>query len=344
MNEKTLPETLREAVVFFSDEETCHNFLMQMRWPDGKPVCPHCGSQDVGKLVVSTREVAGRTLRSGKVVAPKTLTRRLWNCKGLDCKKQFSVRVGSLFEDSPLGLDKWLPAFWLIVNAKNGTSSHELARALGVTQKSAWFMGHRIRTAMKEGGFETMSGGIEADETFIGAKARNMHKHIRAAKIKGTGGSGKTAVMGLLERKVRDACSRVKVQVTKSTTKSALQGNVRKYVLKGSEIHTDALSSYRGLSDDYTHKVVDHAVAYVQNGVHTNGLENFWSLLKRTIKGTYVCPREFHLFRYLDEQTFRFNEREHTDRERFTLAVSSVANRRLTYRNLTGGTNPSEDV
>ncbi len=313
MTATNLPETLLEAVQFYSDPENCHEFLCRKRWPYGKPICPHCGSDKIGKLV---------------------LPRRIWNCKG--CKKQFSVKVGTIFEDSPIGLNKWLPAIWMIVNAKNGISSCELSRALGITQKSAWFMAHRIRLALHEGSFEKMSGHVEADETFIGAKARNMHWGKRQAKVKAPGAGHMTPVMGLLERGKKGNHSRVKLHVLKGTKKKELHRHIHENVNPGTEIHTDALPSYRGLNDDYIHKFVDHAETYVKDNVHTNGLENFWSLLKRTVKGTYVCPRPFHLFRYLDEQAFRFNERKVDDSDRFHDVIGNVSGRRIMYKQLIG--------
>jgi transposase-like protein len=334
MNENDLPETLQGAILYFANEENCHNLMVSMRWGNGLVTCPHCTSTVVGKLVVSQRMTKDRTLKNGKFVKGELLTRRLWNCSL--CKKQFTLKTGTIFEDSPLGLDKWLTGLWLIVNAKNGVSSYEIAKAIGITQKSAWFLAQRIRLALHEGHFEKMSGTVESDESYIGAKARNMHKDKRLEKVKGTGPIAMTAVQGLLERGTRDSVSRVKLKVVKTTKKAEIQGNVREYVLKGSEVHTDALKSYQGLQDDFVHKVVDHAVCYVKDNVHTNGLENFWSLLKRTIKGTYVCPRPFHLFRYLDEQAFRFNERKDNDQQRFLTAAKSVKGRRLTYRTLIG--------
>jgi hypothetical protein len=223
---------------------------------------------------------------------------------------------------------------WLVVSAKNGISSWELHRALGITQKSAWFLAHRIRFAFQNGSLEKMSGRVEADETFIGAKARNMHKGKR--KVKGTGPIAMTAVQGLLERTTAKRESRVIVKVVETRKKVELQSNVREYVLKGSEVMTDALLSYQGLQDEYTHQVIGHAVSYANGHVHTNGLENFWSLLKRSIKGTYVNVEPFHLFRYLDEQAFRFNERKGTDSERFVRALQAVGGKRLTYKCLTG--------
>jgi transposase-like protein len=326
MNENDIPKTQLEAINFFSDSARCHDFMVEMRW-HGRPVCAHCASKNIGKLVVSNRTVKDKDGNQ------KTLTRRVWNCK--DCKKQFTVKVGTIFEDSALGLEKWLPCVWLIVNAKNGISSCEIARTLGVTQRTAWFMAHRIRAAIHDGSFEKLSGGVEADETFIGAKARNMHKDKRAEKVKGTGGMSMTPVMGLLERNVRKQSSRVVLKVLNTRRKSELQRHVRNHVTEGSTVLTDALKSYNGLNDKYAHEVIDHAVAYANGHIHTNGLENFWSLLKRTIKGTYVHCEAFHLFRYLDEQAYRFNERSKDDAGRFIGAMSGIFNRRLTYEALT---------
>jgi transposase-like protein len=245
--------------------------------------------------------------------------------------KQFSVKVGTIFEDSPLGLDKWLVAGWLLANSKNGISSHEMARHLGVTQKTSWFMMHRLRRAMQTGTFEKLSGEVEADETFIGGKARNMHKKKREEKIQGRGASGKVAVMGLLERH-----GEVRTKVVPDTKKRTLQVEVRENVEPGSELYTDALKSYQGLDPEYVHQVIDHAEKYVEGKIHTNGLENFWSLLKRCFHGTYVSVEPFHLFRYLDEEAFRFNERDGQDADRFRKALWSVAGQRLTYSELTG--------
>jgi transposase-like protein len=308
------PQTLQEAVIYFSIPENCLNYLVGRRpeWANGV-VCPVCGSTSVGFLKNQLR----------------------WQCSVRHPRRQFSVKVGTIFEDSPLGLDKWLPAMWLILNCKNGISSCEIARALGVTQKTAWFMLHRIRLAQqgKDGG--KLGGEVEADETFIGGRARNMHAAQRAAKITGTGGKDKTAVMGILERGKKGKSSRVRTSIVPNRKKSALQAEVRQHVEAGSALYTDALKSYEGL-DEFEHQVVDHAVEYVNGQVHTNGMENFWSLLKRGLRGTYVSVEPFHLFRYLDEQAFRFNNRDMTDGERFDLGVCEIVGKRLTYAELTG--------
>jgi transposase-like protein len=303
------PKTLQQAIVYFSDPQRAFDYAVSLRWPDGKVRCPRCNS-DQNYFIK---------------------TRRIWLCRG--CNKQFTIKVGTIFEDSPLPLDKWMMAFWMLVNCKNGISSMEVHRALGITQKSAWFMLQRLRLAMQDDFFGSKLGGeVEVDETFIGGKARNMHLSERKRRITGTGTKDKTAVMGILERG-----GKVRTSVVPSRKKQVLQNEVRKHVAAGTALYSDALLSYEGLATDYAHKVVDHAVQYVDGRVHTNGLENFWSLLKRGISGPYVSVEPFHLFRYLDEQTFRYNNRENLDDTgRFTLAMRQVFGKRLTYSQLTG--------
>ena len=303
---RQLPKTLIEAIRYFSDPDVCVEFVAWLRWPNG-PVCPRCGGTEHSYLT----------------------TRRLWKCKS--CKRQFSVKVGSIFEDSAIPLDKWLAAMWMIANSKNGVSSHEMGRALGVTQKSAWFLLHRIRLAMQTGTFAKLDGEIEVDETFIGGKARNMHKRTRARKITGTGGKDKTIVAGVLQRG-----GEVRAVVVPDTRRATLQGGVRQNVEKGSAVYSDALHAYAGLAGEYDHQVVDHAERYVDGQVHVNGVENFWSLLKRGLHGTYVSVQPWHLFRYIDERVFTYNERELTDLERFLEVLGTAAGRRLTYAGLTG--------
>ena len=307
------PTTLIDAIRFFSDPDTCLDLMVAIRWPDGI-TCPTCGSTEVGFL----------------------RTRRLWKCKNRHPKQQFSAKIGTIFEDSPIGLDKWFTAMWLVANCKNGISSYEIARDLNITQKTAWFMDHRIRRAMETGSFEKMKGEVEADETFIGGLARYMHKDRRAAAITGTGGAGKVAVMGLLERHGKDATSRVRTKVLQNVQRTTLHGNIRESVEAGSEMFTDAWVGYTGIDPEYAHNVIDHAEKYAEGRVHVNGIENFWSLLKRGIKGTYVSVEPFHLFRYLDEQVFRFNNRKMTDGSRFVRALSGATGRRVTYKELTG--------
>ena len=310
------PKSLQEAIVYFSNPDNCIDYLAARRWPTGV-TCPICGSESVSAF------------------NPK---RRTWKCAKHHSKREFSVKVGSLAEDSAIGLDKWLTALWLITNCKNGISSCELARDLDVTQKTAWFMLHRIRLAMQDENFGKLGGHVEVDETFIGGKARNMHLDVKKRRITGTGGRDKTAVMGILERG-----GYVRAQVVPSRKKGVLQAEVKKHVEAGAALYTDFLLSYDGLASDYAHKVVDHAERYVDGQVHTNGLENFWSLFKRGIAGTYVSVEPFHLFRYLDEQVFRYNNRatketHMTDADRFNMAVPKIFGKRLTFASLTGKT------
>jgi transposase-like protein len=306
MSTEQLPSTLVEAIRYFSDLDVCTEFVAKLRWPVS-PVCPRCGSVEHSYLT----------------------TRRLWKCKG--CKKQFSVKLGTIFEDSALGLDKWLPAVWLIANSKNGISSHELGRALGVTQKSAWFMLHRIRLAMQTGSFNKLDGEIEVDESFIGGKARNMHKDVRERKITGTGVKDKTAVLGIRQRG-----GEVRAGVVPNIRRNTLQPAVRKNVEPGAHVYTDIMKAYTGLDGMYEHKTVDHAERYVDGRAHVNGLENFWSLLKRGLHGTYVSVEPFHLFRYLHERLLAYNLRELDDFGRFKAVLRRAAGRRLTYAELTG--------
>jgi len=302
------PKTLMEAVRYFSDAKVCFEQMLKAKWPDGKIACPKCGCDRVGVIT----------------------SRSMLQCKSVECRKQFSVKVGTIFEDSPLGLDKWFVAVWCIANAKNGISSYEVARALGVTQKTAWFMMHRVRMAMKTRSFKKLAGEVEVDETFIGGKARNMHKGQREKKIRGRGSVGKAIVQGLLERggEIRTKC-------IANTDDWTLTQNVRDNVESWSKVYTDALPSYYGLSLGYFHKWVDHLTKYVNGRVHTNGLENFWSLLKRSLKGTYVSVAPFHLSRYLDEQTFRYNQRKTDDAGRFSSVLAATPGKRLTWRVLT---------
>jgi transposase-like protein len=312
-DEITFPETLQGAVKYFADEERAFEYMKSVRWPSGKVTCPRCGCEDVS--FVSTR--------------------KLWTCKKCVTKKQFTIRVGTILEDSAIPYDKWICAFWMIANAKNGISSYEIHRALGVTQKTGWFMLQRIRLAMQSGTIEKLKGEVEADETYIGGKARSMNAKQRGrgrGRI-GTGGMGKAIVMGLLERK-----GKVKVKHIPNAKRGTVQYEIRENVTPGSSVFTDALRSYNGLNSDYIHQAIDHAKEYVRGNVHTNGLENFWCLLKRCFKGTYVSVEPFHLFRYLDEQAFRFNEREDTDRGRFVKVISNIIGKRLTYSDLIGKT------
>jgi len=302
------PETLLEAVSYFSNPENAFQFFKEIRWPNGAR-CPRCGSDKVTFLENA----------------------RVWKCRTPHAKQKFSAKVGTIFEDSPIGLEKWLPAMWMTSNCKNGISSYELHRALGVTQKTAWFMLQRIRFAIQQG-IGKLGGVVEADETYIGAKARYMHKNRRTGV--GDAGIAKTPVQGILERGKGDKLSRVILNVVKTTRRPELCGNVREHVKAGSTVCTDALMSYDDLEKDYDRQIIDHLECYARGEVHTNGLENFWSLLKRALKGTYVNVEPFHLFRYCDEQAFRFNERKDSDQGRFIKALSGVVGKSLKYAKL----------
>ena len=309
--------TLMQAVKYFADLNVAHDYFAKMRWPDG-PICPHCGSKDVSY--------------SAKY--------RRFECKHRHDRRQFTVKTGTVMEDSPLGLDKWASAFWLEVNAKNSISSYEIHRALGITQKSAWFMLHRIRLAIKSKSFDKIGGNgqiVEADETSIGGLAINMYKAKRKARITGRGNVGKAIVMGLLERKGRKApISQINTYVLPNIQRDTMRDIIHSEVAAGTEMHTDAYQVYRTLGPDFVHKFIDHAETYVRDNVHTNGLENFWSLFKRCIKGTHISVDPFHLTAYLDSETFRFNYRDLKDGERFRLALKGMSGKRLTYKALIG--------
>lgn len=308
------PHTLQEAIVYFSDSERAFVYAVNLRWPDRKVMCPRCGH--FNHYFIKTR--------------------RLWLCKG--CKRQFTVKVGTIFEDSAIGLDKWMTAVWMLVNCKNGISSHELARSLGVTQKSAWFMLHRIRRALKEQSFGKKIGSgpgseLEVDETFVGGKSINMHKGRRLRYEQMGGHHGKAVVHGILDRDLRQ----IRAQVVPNVKRETLQNQVLSNVRYGSTVYSDDAVGYDRLNYRFVHEVVNHAETYVKGRVHTNGLENFWSLLKRGLRGTYVAVEPFHLDRYVDEQVFRFNNRKDmSDADRFALAMSQIARKRLTYEELTG--------
>jgi transposase-like protein len=318
------PTTLQQAIQHYSDEQVCIDAVACMRWPNG-PECPACGHKEHYYLK----------------------TQRRWKCK--ECYKQFTVKLGTVFEDSPIALTKWLPALWMLCNCKNGISSYELSRGLGVSQKAAWFMLQRLRLALQDGSIVKLGGPrreIEADETFVGGKARNMHASRRAqfriareSSMTGDAGTvNKAVVWGVLDRKLR----KVRATVVPKINREALQTAVLEQVEKGSKIYTDEAGVYRSLPKDYKHKFINHLERYVHGRVHTNGLENFWSLLKRGLNGTYVAVEPFHLFRYVDEQVWRYNNRKDahgnklTDSDRFQLALSQIAGKRLTFAEVTG--------
>jgi transposase-like protein len=328
---ETGPRTLQQAIQHFSSYENCKEFMVALRWRDGKVKCPRCGSDHVAYLEKA----------------------RVWKCYGKHDHPKFSLKTGTIFEDSPLGLDKWLPAVWEIVNCRNGISSWELHRALGVTQKTAWFMLQRIRLAMQDNFSGGMLGGeVEIDESFIGGKARNMHKDRKVRAMQGKRGGpdsgNKTIVLGILERGGIGSPKRVRTSVIADRKKVTIQPEVMAHVQKGTMVHSDEHGDSWRMDDRYFHEIVSHLDTYVRGNVHTNTMENFWSLLKRGIGGTYVSVEPYHLFRYVDEQAFRYNNRKNVDGslmndcDRFKVAMSQIVGKRLTYAELTGKEGPTQ--
>jgi len=304
-----VPDTMIAAVRQFADPQVAHDFFVEKRWPNGV-ACPRqgCGSADVTYLAKYRR----------------------WNCK--ECRRQFTAKVGTIFEDSPIGLDKWLPAFWLIASNRNGISSHELGRALKVTQKTAWFMLHRIREALASDATDPFSGTVEADETYIGGKWENKPKSYRKARVsKVAARMSKTPVFGMVERG-----GRVRAWKVPDVTAKTLLPKLRDSIDQDATLYTDAAHVYTHVNEYFlTHSSVNHSIEeYVRGNVHTNNIECFWSVLKRTIGGTYTHVNQRHLDRYLAEQIFRFDERKNTDGPRFERATKGADGKRLTYKRL----------
>jgi transposase-like protein len=331
------PKTLQQAVVYFANPDNCVTYLVERRWPDGVVKCPNCGRADAAYVPA----------------------RRVWQCKTRHPQSQFSIKVGTIFEDSALSLDKWLMAMWMVANCKNGVSSWEIHRTLGITQKSAWHMLHRIRMALGESLDSKMGsegGPIEIDETYVGGNPRNKHirERMKGAKtIKNEQGqmvsnpnhvelrgrsTQKVPVMGMIDREAR----RVRATVIPTVERKVLQEMILENVSSGSTVYTDGLREYMSLGAmGFVHDTVDHVREYVRGEIHTNGIENFWSCLKRGLRGTYIAVEPFHLDRYVGEQVFRYNNRATkdnplTDSDRFALAVTQIIGKRLTYAELTG--------
>jgi transposase-like protein len=326
------PKTLQQAILYFADPDRCIAYLASSRWPDGVVVCPTCGRKDVSYVA----------------------KRRVWQCKTRHPKAQFSIKVGTIFEDSPIPLSKWLAAMWLMANCKNGISSWEIHRALKVTQKTAWFMLHRVRVSMKDErdhkfGF---GGPVESDETYIGPDPKRMHRKrrldVKNRPGKGSRGEikvGKTAVHGVLDRYYRQVRTTVLSDVKRETLQNIILDNVTPFA----KVYTDEAVQYDKLDKTFIHKTVNHMQEYVKGQIHTQGLDNYWSLLKRTLKGTYIAVEPFHLDRYCDEQGFRYNNRATKDNplddgDRFMLLVTQILGRRLTYKELTGKAVTEDDA
>lgn len=316
--ETNTPETMQEAIKYFAEYANAHRFMVSIRWADGVVKCPTCGGCRV-------RYIA---------------TRRQWECREKHPQNRFSLKTGTIMEQSPLPLEKWLAAYWYEVNCKNSVSSWEIHRELGVTQKTGWFMLHRIRFALKQKSFEKMGRNgipVESDETFIGGRSENMHKHVRARKIKGRGQVGKTIVMGLLERGRGKKHSTVRTEVLpKHPSQTDMHSIIHRNVEPGAHLITDSHAAYQQMYGDFEHHFVDHAEKYAEGIVHTNGLENFWSLFKRCIKGTHVSIDPQHLAAYLDSEAFRFNARKTDNANRFRMIATQAHGKRLTYKALIG--------
>jgi transposase-like protein len=319
------PVTLLEAVTYFSDRKRAHDYFVAVRWPNGV-ACPRmgCGSADVRSI---ERTVKARSRKR----AGQTWTEYLWFCN--DCKKQFTAKVGTLFEDSPIGLEKWLPAIWLLSADRNGISSYEIARALKVTQKTAWFILHRVRTAMMPENPEPLSGTVEADETFVGGKLK-FSKEARRRARRGEPWDpnfNKTTVLGAVQRG-----GKARAWVVPDLKKNTMLPKVRDAIKPDATLFTDGSGILYLIGKTFAnHDWVNHSLEYVRGNVHTNNIEGFWSVLRRTLGGTYIHVNPRHLDRYLGEQIFRFNERENKDGPRFSEALKGVDSKRLTYKALT---------
>lgn len=315
-----IPKTLMEAIRYYSDEQVCIDTVTEMRWPEGKPVCPKCGTAE------------------GERKHYWLANQKRWKCYA--CRKQFSVKVDSVFEDSPLGLDKWLIALWMLCNCKNGVSSHEISRELGIAQQHAWHLLHRLRVALGQGIEEKMDGDgpFEVDETFVGPNPQKMHRDRREARYKADCARPKIPVMGMLDREIRQ----VRAKVIPNVKRETLQNEILAQIEMGRTVYTDSATGYdRLLLQGYMHQMVNHVQEYVRGEVHTQGIENFWSLLKRGLRGTYIAVEPFHLDRYIGEQVFRYNNRATKDTplnnaDRFALALSRIGGKRLTWNELTG--------
>ncbi len=306
-------KNLAELTTYFPDDQSCREYLELMRW-NGKPVCPHCSNEEVYKFT------------DGKS----------YKCKA--CRKKFTVTVGTIFEDTHVGLRKWFIAIYIFTSHKKGISSVQLGKDVGITQKSAWHLLHRIRYAFGTAEPTILEGEVEVDETYIGGKAKNMHKKERAKKIQGRGAAGKTAVLGLVERN-----GRVYAKPVESTDTKTLQGIVRERVEEGSQIFTDEFPAYRGLEGDYTHDTINHSVGnYVDGNIHTNTIESHWSLLKRGIYGIYHQVSTQHLHRYCTEFGYRYNSRKSTEVDRFDSALT-FCDGRLMYKTLIGKDSEPKD-
>jgi transposase-like protein len=296
------------------DDGACRLYLESVRWTSGTPTCPHCGTVDDKAMQLKIKGVF----------------RGMYKCRS--CRERFTVTVGTMFEGSHIPLRKWFIAIYIFSSHKKGISSHQLASDLGVTQKTAWFMLGRIRNAFKLKTDTTMSGTVQADETYVGGKNKIRHKDKKVENSQGRSVKNKTPVFGVVE-----ADGMVHTTVVCDTKASTLKPLIEKMVEDGSIVVTDEWSAYYGLSNNYDHKVINHkANEYCKDGFHTNGIENFWSLLKRGIYGIYHQVSAKHLHRYCDEFSYRYNSRKITTGERFTFSLVNATTSKLTYKELIG--------
>lgn len=298
-------KNLAELTSYFKTDQSCREYLEEMRW-HGKPVCPHCNHDESYKFADG----------------------RYYKCKA--CRQKFTVTIGTIFEDTKIGLRKWFIAIYIFSSHKKGISSCQLAKDVGVTQKSAWHMLHRIRFAFGINEPDMLTDEVEVDETYIGGKAKNMHKSVREKKIKGRGASGKTPVLGLVERN-----GRVIAKPVPNTEADTLLPIVRERVALGSSIFTDEFPAYNKLDKDYAHASVNHSAGvYVDGNIHTNTIDGYWSLLKRGIFGIYHQVSSKHLHRYCAEFDYRYNTRRNGEVQRFDNALKHTDGR-LMYKVLT---------
>ncbi len=298
----------------FSTEEACLEFLEHLRWPAGVR-CLKCDGDKLSRIERKSRTKNKRT--------------RLFQCLNPECKYQFTPTTGTIFADSHLPLTKWFLAIGLMLNAKKGLSAKQMQRDLGTGYQTAWYLCHRIRKAMEEGQLPMLTGVVEADETYVGGKSRNMHKDVRQRKITGTGGMDKFPVFGMVQRG-----GKVEAYSVPNVRKEVLVGKIRDRVSSDAEVVvTDEWCGYSGLNATHRHEVINHIREWARGAVHTNTIENFWSLFKRGLMGSFHKVSLKHLNRYLAEFTYRFNRREDADIFLQTL-VRLVGTSVMPYENL----------
>lgn len=297
-------DSLFELLDYFNTEEKCIDYLAKVKW-NGGVECPYCANDKAYRL---------------------TTGRKNWKCS--KCRKQFSVRVGTMFEDSRISLRKWFVAIYLIAAHKKGISSHQLAKDIKVTQKTAWFMLSRIRTSF-EPTKEVFTNTVEIDESWYGGLEKNKHMNKRTKGTQGRSAKTKTPILGILERD-----GKVYALPVADTKAKTIIPIIKEKIVKGGTVYTDEWKSYRTLATDYDHQFIKHSAhQYVDGAIHTNNIENFWSLLKRGINGIYHHVSDKHLAKYVNEYTFRYNNRKMTDGSKFDVCIAN-ATQKITYKSL----------